>query len=252
MAISTDLTGKRALVTGASSAGFGRFFAQKLARAGAEVVVSARRLPPLEELVTQLQAAGGSASAIVMDVTDAGSVRDAFAQMGPIDIVVNNAGVAVSKPILEQTEADFDFVLGTNLKGAWNVGVEAGRAMVARNLTGTIINIASITGMRQINALTPYAVSKAGVIQLTKQMALEFARYSVRVNAIAPGYFETDINRAFFASEPGLALIRRVPMRQLGDYDSLAAALFLLADDASRFITGAVIPVDGGHLVSAL
>lgn len=246
------LKGKRVLVTGASSAGFGCYFAKEMAKAGMRITVSARRLSALEALVKEIGKEGGQAAAAPMDVTDLSSVKAVIATHGPFDVVVNNAGVSVLKPVLEQSEEDYDFVVDTNLKGTWNVATEAARQMREQGVPGSIVNIASITGLRQVSAITPYAVSKAGVVQLTKQLGLELARYSIRVNAIAPGYFETDLNREFFQTQPGEALINRVPMRRLGDYESLRAALFMLASDDAKFITGAVIPVDGGHVVSSL
>ena len=252
MSLTADLTGKKALITGASSAGFGRYFAITLAKAGAEIVVAARRKQALDTLVAEINESGAAAHAAALDVTDINLVRSVFEEHGPFDIVVNNAGVSVAKPLLEQTEEDYDFVLNTNLKGVWNVGKEAARTMAENNRGGSIINIASITGLRQVTRITPYAVSKSGVIQMTKQMALELASYNIRVNAIAPGYFESDLTRDFFDTDAGKALIKRVPMRRLGDYESLGGALLLLASDASSFMTGSVIPVDGGHLLSSL
>ncbi len=252
MAIEANLHGKKALVTGASSAGFGRHFAHVLSDAGATVVVSARRKPALDDLVKEISGKSGKAIAAALDVTDLESVAALMGEHGPFDIVVNNAGVSVPKPILDQTEDDYNFVINTNLTGVWNVGKEAARSMKDAGIAGSIINIASITGLRQVQGITPYATSKAAVIQMTKQMALEFARYNIRVNAIAPGYFETDLTREFFDSEPGKALIKRIPMRCLGDYPSLNGPLLLLASNASAFMTGAVIAVDGGHLLSSL
>lgn len=252
MAINANLEGKKALITGASSAGFGRHFAHVLADAGADVVVSARRKLALDELVQNISENGGKAASVAMDVTDIASVTAAMSEHGPFDIVVNNAGVSVGNPILDQTEDDYDFVINTNLKGVWNVGKEAARGMKDAGVAGSIINIASITGLRQVQAISPYAISKAGVIQMTKQMALEFARYHIRVNAIAPGYFESDLTRDYFKTERGQALIQRVPMRRLGDYKSLSGPLLLLASDDSSFMTGSVITVDGGHLLSPL
>ena len=252
MSFTTDLSGKKALITGASSAGFGRFFAQQLSAAGADVVVASRRIDPLKSLVAELEGAGGKADAVALDVTSTESVAAAFKAHGAFDIVVNNAGVSVAKPFLEQTDEDYDFVIDTNLKGVFNVGQAAAKALAAEGKPGSIINIASITGLRQVNTITPYAVSKAAVIQLTKQMALELARYRIRVNAIAPGYFESDLTRDLFETEAGQAMIKRIPMRRLGDYASLAGPLFLLASDASSYMTGSVIAVDGGHLLNSL
>ncbi len=245
------LIGKRAFVTGASS-GLGHHFAHVLAKAGAEVVVAARRKVALDRLVDELTALDGKASAVAIDVCDAGSIVAALDAAGDIDILVNNAGVTNGKPVLEQTAADFDAIVGTNLRGAFLVATEAARRMQTRGQGGSIINLASILGLRQGNQLTPYAVSKAGVIQLTKQLALELARFGIRVNAIAPGYISTDINADFLASPAGEALIKRIPQRRLGKAEDLDGPLLLLASDASRYMTGAVIPVDGGHLLSSL
>lgn len=246
-----DLTGKRALVTGASS-GLGKHFAGVLAGAGAEVVVAARRTNALDSLVAEIAAMGGKASAVRLDVTDPVSVTAAFDVAGPVDVLVNNAGVTNTKPVLDQSEEDFDFIVGTNLKGGFLVVTEAARRMRDRGTGGSIINIASILGLRQGGQVTPYAISKAAVIQMTKQLGLELARFDIRVNAIAPGYVETELNDAFFQSEAGQALIKRIPQRRLGKLSDLDGPLLLLASDASRYMTGSVVTIDGGHLVSSL
>jgi NAD(P)-dependent dehydrogenase (short-subunit alcohol dehydrogenase family) len=248
MSITADLSGRRALITGASS-GLGLHFAGLLHAAGAEVVLAARNRARLDGHCAQL---GGRASAVTLDVRDAASIPRAVAAAGPVDILVNNAGVTVSKPVLEQTESDWDEVVDTNLKGAFLVATEVARAMRQAGRGGTIINIASILGIRQAGQVAGYAVAKAGLIQLTRQLALELARFDIRVNALAPGYFATDINRAFFESEAGRALIKRIPQRRLGQLGDLDGPLLLLASDASAFMTGAVLAVDGGHLVSSL
>ncbi len=252
MTLSADLSGKRALITGASSVGLGSHFARLMARSGAEVVVAARRLDQLEALASEIENQGGRARAVEMNVSDLNSVKEAISACGPLDILVNNAGISNSKRLLDQTEDDFDQIVQTNLKGVWNVGVEVARAMQSESRGGSIINIASIVGLRQGVGLTPYAVSKAGVIQLTKQMALELARYNIRVNALAPGYVKTDINRDFFDTHAGDAIVKRIPMRRLGNSEDLDGAFLLLASDASQYMTGSVITVDGGHLVSGL
>jgi NAD(P)-dependent dehydrogenase (short-subunit alcohol dehydrogenase family) len=253
--ITASLTNSIALVTGASS-GLGRHFATVLARAGAAVVLAARRVELLEELAGIIAATGGRALPVRMDVTDAASVTAAFehvaAKLGVPDIVVNNSGVTVTKPVLEQTEADWDMVLDTNLKGAFLVSTAAARRLRAAGRGGSIINIASILAFRQAGGLTPYAASKGGMVQLTRTMALELARYDIRVNAIAPGYISTDMNRQFWDTPQGAEMIRRIPQRRLGQPEDLDGPLLLLASDASRFMTGVVIPVDGGHLLSTL
>lgn len=249
------LNGRTALVTGASS-GLGRHFAHVLAQAGAAVVVAARRTDRLQQLVDDLQEAACDARAVPMDVTDGAGVRAAFdtlaAQGVTPDIVVNNAGVAVSRPLLEQTEADWDGVVDTNLKGAWLVAQEASRRLVAARRPGSIVNIASITGLRVAGGVAPYCASKAGLIRLTQALALELARHDVRVNAIAPGYVATELNRDFLASEAGERLRQRIPQRRFGQPEDLDGALLLLAGEAGRFITGSVLAVDGGHLVGSL
>ncbi len=251
MTLTLSLAGRAAFVTGASS-GFGAHFARILARSGARVVVGARRVAALDRLVAEINAEGGDARAVALDVRDLSSVRAAVQAAGPIDILVNNAGVGVTKPVLDQTSEDWSFVVDTNLRGAFFVAQEVARKMRERGAGGSIVNIASILGLRQGGQVSTYAISKAGMIQMTKQLALELARYNIRVNALAPGYFGTDINADFFATEAGKAMIKRVPMRRLGELADLDGPLLLLASDASRFMTGSVIEVDGGHLLSSL
>ncbi|MGF1620861.1 MAG: SDR family NAD(P)-dependent oxidoreductase [Rhodomicrobiaceae bacterium] len=250
-----DVSGKSILVTGASS-GLGRSFAKLLAGAGATVVVAARREDALKELAAEIEADGGKAHAVSMDVTDVGSVKAAIAKAdeltGGLDGLINNSGVAQRAALLEATEEGWDRTLDTNLKGVWAVGVEVARHMVRRGEGGSIVNIASLLGLRQAPGITDYAVSKAGVIQLTKQMALEWARHGIRVNAIAPGYFETDINRDFLNSEPGQKLVRRVPMQRVGQHNELSGPILLLLSGAGSYMSGAVISVDGGHAVNSV
>ena len=249
------LKGRRALVTGASS-GLGRHFALSLAQAGAAVVVAARSIDKLAETVAEIKASGGEALAVRMDVTDPASVKRGFDQIeasgGVADVIVNNAGLAVSRPLLEQTEADWDTVVGTNLKGAWLVAQEGARRLVAAKRPGSIVNIASITGERVAGGVAPYCTSKAGVMHLTRAMALELARHGVRVNALAPGYVQTELNRDFLASEPGERLRSRIPQRRFGTPEELDGPLLLLASDAGAYITGSIVFADGGHLVSSL
>ena len=251
----TRLDGRIALVTGASS-GLGRHFAATLALAGATVALAARRAARLAAGVADIESAGGRALAVEMDVTDDASVRAGFAAVeatfGPADLIVNNAGVAVSRPVLEQTENDWDSVVDTNLKGAWLVAQEGARRLVAARQPGAIVNIASITGERVVGGVAPYCASKAGLIHLTRAMALELARHGIRVNAIAPGYVETELNHDFLASDTGQRLMARIPQRRFGRAADLDGALLLLAGDAGAYITGSVIAVDGGHLVNTL
>lgn len=253
-----SLAGRVALVTGASS-GLGRHFAGLLARAGATVVLAARRADKLDEAVAQIRRIsgnGGEALALALDVTDAASVKAAFDTLAgrglSVDVLVNNAGIAVSRPLLEQSEADWDGVVDTNLKGAWLVGQEAARRLVAAGRGGSIVNIASITGERVAGGVAPYCVSKAGLIQLTRAMALELARAGIRVNALAPGYVSTELNQDFLASSAGERLRARIPQQRFGRVEDLDGPLLLLASEAGAFITGSVLAVDGGHLVSSL
>ncbi|WP_298829091.1 SDR family NAD(P)-dependent oxidoreductase [uncultured Piscinibacter sp.] len=249
------LDGRVALVTGASS-GLGRHFARTLATAGAAVAVAARRADKLQAVVDEIAASGGAAHAVAMDVSDAASVRAGFdavaAWRAAPDLIVNNAGVAVSRPLLEQSEADWDGVVDTNLKGAWCVAQEGARRLVAAQRPGAVVNIASITGERIAGGVAPYCASKAGLLHLTRAMALELARHGIRVNALAPGYVVTELNRDFLASPAGERLRARIPQQRFGQPEDLDGPLLLLAGDAGRFVTGAVLAVDGGHLVSSL
>lgn len=248
------LDGKLALVTGASS-GLGQHFVSVLAGAGARVALAARRIDKLQDQVAELSAAGIEARAFVMDVSDAASVARAFDALGAWsipDIVVNNAGVTVTKPALAQTPQDFDQVLDTNLKGCWLVATEAARRLVAANRPGSIINVASILAERVAGGVAPYAISKAGVLQATKALALELARHQIRVNALLPGYVVTDLNRDFLLSEAGDKLKARIPSRRFGELSDLDGPLLLLASDAGAAMSGSSLAVDGAHLVSSL
>ncbi|HSC23102.1 MAG TPA: glucose 1-dehydrogenase [Casimicrobiaceae bacterium] len=250
-----SLPGRNAFVTG-SNGGLGSHFAQVLAEAGANVAIAARRLDSLAAVHQAATASGRRVVAVALDVTNPSSVTDAIdeasAALGPITIVVNNAGIAITKPLLEHTEEDWQQVIEVNLNGAWRVAQAAARHMVGHGLGGSIVNVASILGLRVSAQVPSYAASKAALIQLTKAMALELARHRIRVNALAPGYVETGINREFFASDAGHALIKRIPQRRIASPGELDGALLLLASDAGSYITGAVLAVDGGHLVNTL
>lgn len=251
-----SLANRTALVTGASS-GLGRHFAGVLAGAGATVVVAARRMDKLEEVAAEIEARGGKALAAEMDVTDDGSVRAAFDSVRealgrPCDVVINNSGMSREGWFREQSEEDWNAVIDTNLTGVWRVGKHATNALIEAKAKGAIINIASITAHRTQPMTTAYCVSKAGVDHLTRQMALENARYGIRVNAISPGYFRTAINDDYLDSEAGEAMRKRIAFRRFGDYRELDGALLLLASEAGSYMTGTTIVVDGGHLLSSL
>lgn len=250
-----NLKGRKALVTGASS-GLGWHFSKALAEAGAEVVLAARRLERLETLAAEITEAGGQATPVAMDVTDAASVEAAFAGIEAsgksADIIVNNSGLSRENWLTKMSEDDWDLVMDTNLKGVWRVAKMGANALIKAGKTGSIINIASITAYRSSQMIGAYATSKAGVLHLTHSMALEWARFGIRVNALAPGYFETEINDEFLDTDPGQKMMARVPMRRFGNIEELCGPLILLASDASTYMTGSTITVDGGHLQSSL
>ena len=248
-----SLEGRRAFVTGASGV-LGAHFARVLHGAGAAVALGARRMEATAALAAEL---GPRAAAVPLDVTDAATIPAAFdaaeaALGGPCDILVNNAGIAVTKPFLQQGIEDWDAVMAVNLRGCFLVGQEAAKRLAAAKLPGSVVNIASVLGERVIPGVAGYTAAKAGLLHMTRQMAVELARFSIRVNAIAPGYVATDINRDYFASEPGQAMIRRIPQRRLGSPDDLTGPLLLLASAAGAHMTGATLTVDGGHSVNPL
>jgi NAD(P)-dependent dehydrogenase (short-subunit alcohol dehydrogenase family) len=250
-----SLANQIAIVTGASS-GLGAHFARVLAEAGAKVALLARRKRLAEEIAAEIDAAGGHAIAFAADVTDTDSLHQALhdieGQIGIPDILVNNAGAHAGDLALDLKLEDWDAVIETNLKGSWLLTQLVAQHWVEKQRHGTVINIASILGIGITSGVMPYAVSKAGLIQMTKALALEWARYGIRVNAIAPGYFPTDLNRDFLASDAGEAIKKRVPMRRFGQFEDLDGPLLLLASSASAYMTGSVITVDGGHLVASL
>ena len=250
-----DLTGKVVLVTGASS-GLGVHFARTLAAAGASVAIAARRAERLASLQAELQSSGRKAVAVELDVQSGDSITAAFAAveeaLGPIDIVVNNAGISIVRPALEMPVEDWDAVVNTNLRGAWLVAQTAGKRWLMGKRPGVIVNIASILGLRTIGQVAPYNASKAGLIHLTRALAMEWARHDIRVNAICPGYIETEMNSDFWKTPAGQRLIDRIPQRRIGKPEHLDGALLLLASEAGSFMTGSVLTVDGGHTVSSL
>ncbi len=248
-----DLTGHVAIITGASS-GLGHRFSKVLAGAGAKVAIAARRFERLRSLSEEITEAGGRALPIELDVIDPDSVRKAVTtaeeELGPIRILVNNSGVSDVGAALDLEEPEWDRVLGTNLKGAWLMAQETAQHMVRLGHGGSIINISSIMAERASSGTPAYAASKGGLAQLTRALAVEWAKHEIRVNAIAPGYVETEINRDFFQTELGQRVVRRIPQRRLGAEADLDGALILLASEASAFMTGSVIVVDGGHSIA--
>jgi NAD(P)-dependent dehydrogenase (short-subunit alcohol dehydrogenase family) len=248
-----DVGKETILVTGASQ-GLGRQFARVLAGNGAAVVLAARQTAKLKSLEEEIRARGGRAAAVQMDVTDTASITKAVnaaeAALGPVTVLVNNAGIAVEKLAVEQTEADWDAVIGANLKGAYFTATEVARRMIARKQEGNIVNIASVLGFGVLKAVSPYTISKAGMVQATKAMALELAGNNIRVNALAPGYIDTEMNHAFWETPGGERLIKRIPQRRVGAESDLDGAILLLASSASRYMTGSVITVDGGFLLT--
>jgi 3-oxoacyl-[acyl-carrier protein] reductase len=248
-----DLTGQVALVTGASS-GLGARFAEVLAQAGAAVALVARRADRLAAVKAAIEKGGGRAVAIAGDVTDRAAMARTFdaaeQAFGTVTVLINNAGMVTSARATEVSESDWRRVMDTNLDAVFFASQEAARRMLAAGKGGAIVNIASMFGLDVAKGVAPYAVSKAGVIQLTKAMALELAFKGIRVNAIAPGWIVTEMNRDYLASERGAAIKRDIPVGRFGEASDLDGALLLLASDAGRFIAGTTIVVDGGQVVT--
>ena len=244
-----SLEGQTVLVTGASS-GLGRHFSQTLAKAGAKVAVCARRTDKLATLVEEIEAFDGRAMAFAMDVTDQQSIADAVdgaeTELGPISVLVNNAGISVQKHAVDMTPDDYDYLMNTNQKGPFFVAQEVGKRMIAHGHGGSIINIASVAGLRVLPQLSTYCMSKAAVAHMTRCLAVEWKRYNIRVNSIAPGYIETEINKDYFATDQGQAFIKRFLGRRLGVPENLDGALMMLATHAGEFMTGEQIVVDDG------
>jgi NAD(P)-dependent dehydrogenase (short-subunit alcohol dehydrogenase family) len=257
MAYSLDLSGRVALVTGASS-GLGAQFAKTLAQAGAAVVLASRRVDKLKELRARIEADGGDAHVVSLDVTEVGSIQAAVAhaetEVGPIDILINNSGVSTTQRLLDVREDDYDFIFNTNVRGAFFVAQEVGKRMVARAkgaapgtyTGGRIINIASMAGLKVLPQIGAYCMSKAAVIQMTRAMALEWGRFDINVNAICPGYIDTEINHHHWQTEQGQKLVNMLPRKRVGHPKDLDALLVMLASGESQFINGAVIAADDG------
>jgi NAD(P)-dependent dehydrogenase (short-subunit alcohol dehydrogenase family) len=247
-----DLSGKTAIITGASS-GLGKHFAKTLSAAGANLVICARRVQNLEELKNEINT---EVLVLPIDVTSEESVLNFFSEVrnsiGSADILINNAGTSDPKRFKDLDEESWNYVLETNLNGAYRVAKNFTDSLIQDNKSGSIVNIASILGLRVGLNLASYATAKAGLVQLTKSMALELARSNIRVNAIAPGYILTEINDEFFATDEGQSYIKNIPMNRLGLESDLDGVLLLLSSDASSFMTGSVVPVDGGHLINPL
>jgi NAD(P)-dependent dehydrogenase (short-subunit alcohol dehydrogenase family) len=257
MAYSLDLSGRVALVTGASG-GLGAQFAKTLSRAGAAVILASRRLDKLKDLRAQIEAEGGAAHVIELDVTDHDSIKSAVAhaetEVGPIDVLINNSGVSTTQRLQDVAEDDYDFIFNTNVKGAFFVAQEVGKRMLARSrgmapggFSGArIINIASMAGLRVLPQIGVYCMSKAAVIQMTKAMALEWGKYGINVNAICPGYIDTEINHHHWETEQGKKLVQMLPRKRIGKPEDLDALLVMLASPQSHFVNGAVIAADDG------
>ena len=258
MAYQIDLSGRVALITGASS-GLGTQFAKTLAAAGAGVCIAARRIERLKTLRAEIEADDGDAHVIEMDVTDPDSIRAGIAhaetEMGTIDILVNNSGVASTQKLVDVTPEDFDFVMDTNLRGAFFVAQEVAKRMIARSqgaapgtfIGGRIVNVASVAGLRALGQIGVYAMSKAGVVHMTKAMALEWGRYGINVNALCPGYIDTEINHHQWQTEAGQKLIQALPRKRVGQPQDLDVALMMLCANESHFVNGAVIAADDGY-----
>ena len=250
-----SLKEKVAMVTGASS-GIGACIAKGLAQAGATVVLAARRKDRLQDLVKEIESEGGKAIAVQMDVRDKRNISAAFdiaqQQVGTIDVLVNNAGVADSKNFVKIDDDSLDFVMGTNFNGVWNVAQEAAKRLIAAKLPGSIINISSVLGSTAAPGQTAYCASKGAVIQLTRAMSLDLMKNNIRVNAIAPGWFKTEINSEYFETPQGKDYIQRMPARRLGEVKELIGPIVMLASKAGSFVNGSVVSVDGSISSTAI
>jgi NAD(P)-dependent dehydrogenase (short-subunit alcohol dehydrogenase family) len=257
MSYQIDLSGRVAFVTGASS-GLGEHFARTLAQAGAGVVLAARRIERLKTLRAEIESQGGDAHVVELDVTDIDSIRSAVAhaetEMGTIDILVNNSGVSTTQSLVDVTPADFDYVFDTNTRGAFFVAQEVAKRMIARSrgaapgtfIGGRIVNVASMAGLRVLGKIGVYAMSKAAVVHMTRAMALEWGRFGINVNALCPGYIDTEINHQYWKSDGGQKLIQMLPRKRVGKPADLDAALMMLCANESGFVNGAVLAADDG------
>jgi hypothetical protein len=260
MSYSIDLSGRVALVTGASS-GLGTQFAKTLAKAGCGVVLAGRRMERLKALRAEIEADGGDAHVVALDVTDHDSIKAAVAhaetEMGTIDILINNSGVSTTQKLVDVTEDDYDFIFDTNTKGAFFVAQEVGKRMLARAkgaapgtfTGGRIVNIASMAGLRVLGQIGVYCMSKAAVVHMTRAMALEWGRFGINVNAICPGYIDTEINHHVWQTDAGAKLVQSMPRKRVGKPDDLDVVLVMLCANQSRFINGAVISADDGQAI---
>ena len=257
MAYQIDLAGRVAFVTGASS-GLGLQFAKVLSASGAGVVLAARRIERLKTLRAELEALGGDARVVDLDVTDPVSIRAAVAhaetEMGAIYILVNNSGVSVTRKLTDVSPEEFDFVMDTNARGAFFVAQEVAKRMIARSkgeapgtfTGGRIVNIASMAGLKVLSQIGVYSMSKAAVIHMTRSMALEWGRYGINVNAICPGYIDTEINHHHWQTDAGQKLVQMLPRKRVGKAKDLDAVLMMLCSNESHFVNGAVIAADDG------
>lgn len=246
----TDLSGTVALVTGCTS-GLGKRFAKVLASQGAKVAITGRRVERLADLKAEIEADGGTVLALPLDVTDEESIKTCVAKvedgLGPINILVNNAGMSINALAVDVAAPDFDIVMDTNVRGVFLMAREVAKGMIARGQGGQIVNIASIAAFEAMKASAAYCASKAAVAQLTRQLALEWARYNINVNAICPGFIVTEINEDFLSSPAGEKMLKAYPKRRVGQESDLDGALLLLASPKSRFITGTLLTVDDGQ-----
>jgi NAD(P)-dependent dehydrogenase (short-subunit alcohol dehydrogenase family) len=257
MSYDIDLSGRVAFVTGASS-GLGAQFARTLSKAGAGVVLAARRVDRLKTLRAELESQGGDAHVVELDVTDPDSIKSAVAhaetEMGTIDILVNNSGVSTTQKLVDVSPDDYDYVMGTNTRGAFFVAQEVARRMIARSrgaapgtfTGGRIVNVASMAGMKVLSQIGVYCMSKAAVIHMTRAMALEWGKFGINVNALCPGYIDTEINHHHWQTEAGQKLMHMTPRKRVGKPSDLDSALVMLCANESHFINGAILSADDG------